>query len=179
MFKELEDIIKNIKGNVLVIELENKLLDLFDKNNKINLYSISSSKNKKSNSIFSKNKKITNRGKTINIKKLRKYINKKSTDYIICNMNEMINYYKYFIKDSIYLNNKEIYLYMNKEIDKDFIVKKYNRYSVSITVKEYKTGYIIKIDNTKGKNRFFKDKMYFIKDTLYNIAETIGNILIN
>ena len=33
MFKNLEEIIKNIKGNVLILELDNDLIDKFDKNN--------------------------------------------------------------------------------------------------------------------------------------------------
>ena len=50
--------------------------------------------------IFEKtSKRKTNKGKTINIKKLKKYINKKSVKHMFCNMNEMFNYYKYFIKD--------------------------------------------------------------------------------
>jgi len=34
MFNKLEEIIKKVEGNVLVIGLDNKLLDKFDKNNK-------------------------------------------------------------------------------------------------------------------------------------------------
>ena len=180
MFKKLEEIIKKIEGNVLVIGLDNNLLDKFDKNNKVNLYSIAS--NKSDGKIFGKTKskkRQTNKGKTINIKRLRKYIHKKSTNYIICNMNEMFNFYKYFIKDSIYLNNNIIYIYATDEIDKEFIIDKYKRYNVSIESTDYKNGYIIKIDNTKGKNNFIKDAIYFIKDTFYNIAEVIGNIMIS
>ncbi|MBQ9072472.1 MAG: hypothetical protein IJY25_04890 [Bacilli bacterium] len=178
MFKKLEEIIKKIEGNVLVIGLDNNLLDKFDKNNKVNLYSIAS--NKSDGKVFSKSKKReTNKGKTINIKRLRKYINKKSTNYIICNMNEMFEFYKYFIKDSIYLNNNIIYIYANDEIDKEFIISKYKRYNVKIESNDYKNGYIIKIDNTNGKNSFIKDIIYFIKDTLYNIAEVIGNIMVS
>lgn len=177
MFKRLEEIIKNIDGNVLVIGLDDNLLSKFDKNNKVNLYSISS---KKSENIFGKSKiKIANKGKKINIKRLRKYINKKSTKYIICNMDEMKDYYKYFIRDSIYLNNNTIYIYSTKDIDKEFIISKYKRYNVKIECIEYKSGYIITIDNAKGKNNFIKDKIYFIKDTFYNMAELIGNILIS
>ena len=177
MFNKLEEIIKESEGNVLTVCLDNKLMDKFDKNNKVNLYSIDSN-NKPS--IFGKqNKKTTNKGKTINIKRLRKYINKNSVDILICNMNEMFKYYKYFIKDSIYLNNNKIYIYSNNEIDKDFIIKKYKRYNVNISDTDYKNGFIITIDNTKGKNKFIKDKIYFIKDTMYNLAEFIGNILVS
>ena len=177
MFNKLEEIIKKIEGNVLVIGLDDVLLNKFEKNNKVNLYSIYSNK---SNGIFSKSKKKqTNKGKTINIKKLRKYINKKSVNWLICNMEEIMEYYKYIIKDTIYLNNNIIYIYSSNEIDKEFIIQKYKRYNVEITFTDYKNGYIITINNKNGKNNYFKDKIYFIKDTFYNIAEVIGNILIS
>lgn len=178
MFKTLEEIIKKIEGNVLVIGLDNKLIDKFEKNNKVNLYAIYSNKTNKN--LFSKTKKKqTNKGKTINIKKLRKYINKKSVDYLICNMDEIKDYYKYIIRETIYLNNNIIYIYASNEVDKDFIINKYKRYNVNITSNDYKNGYILTIDNKKGKNNYFKDKLYFIKDTFYNIAETIGNIMVS
>lgn len=176
MFNKLEDIIKKSQGNVLAICLDNNLIEKFNKNNKVNLYSIDSNK---SSGLRKQNKKINNKGKTIDIKHLRKYIKKNSVNILICNMNEMFKYYKYFIKDSIYLNNNKIYIYSTNEIDKDFIVKKYRRYNVNIDVNNYKNGFIIIIDNSKGKNNFVKDKVYFIKDTLYNLAEFIGNILVS
>ena len=42
MFKRLEEIIKNVKGNVLTIGLDESLLNSFKNNNMVNLYSISS-----------------------------------------------------------------------------------------------------------------------------------------
>lgn len=177
MFNKLSEIIKKLEGNVLVIGLDNTLIDKFEKNNKINLYAIYSNNSK---SILSKSKrKQTNKGKTINIKKLRKYINKKSVDYLICNFDEIKDYYKYIIKDTIYLNNNTIYIYSSNETDKDFIINKYKRYSIEIDYKEYKNGYLLTIDNKNSKNNFIKDLLYFIKDTFYNIAEFIGNLLIS
>lgn len=178
MFKKLEEIIKKIKGNILILELDNDLIDKFDKNNQVNLFSISSGLSGNTKKVHSK-KKVTNKGKNINIKKLRKYINKKSIDVIICNMNLMYKYYKYFIKDSIYLSNNLIYIYADNNIDKEFLIKKYKRYNVKIEVLDYKNSYILVIDSTKGKNNYLKDKIYFIKDTFYNMAEFIGNILVS
>ena len=94
-------------------------------------------------------------------------------------MNEMFKYYKHFIKDSIYLNNNKLYIYADKSIDKDLLIKNYKRYNVDIEYTEYKSGFILTIDNTKSKNNFIKDILYFIKDTFYNIAEAIGNLLIS
>ena len=178
MFKYLEEIIKNIEGNVLTICVDNKIIDYFDKNNLVNLYSITSNNNKKS--VFKKRKKMhTNKGKDINIKNLRKTLNKKSIDYMFINYNEVISYYKYLIKDSVFLNCNTLYLYFNKDIDVDFINKRYKRYNVKIKITEYKNIYLLKIDNTNSKNNYFMDKIYFVRDTLYNIAETIGNILVS
>ena len=178
MFNKIEELIKKSEGNVLSICLDEKFNKTFELNKKINLYSIESNP---SNLVFSrnKNKRKTNKGKSINIKKLRKYINKKSVDYLFCNMNEMYSYYKYFIKDSIYLNNNKLYIYANENIDKELLIKNYSRYKVKIECVDYKNGFILIVDNTESKNNFIKDFIYFIKDTFYNIAEAIGNLLIS
>jgi len=179
MFNKLEDIIKKIEGNVLSICLDDKLMDALGSNNNINLYSIDSNQTSGLFTNKKKNKRKTNKGKIINIKKLRKYINKKSVNYMFCNMNEMFTYYKYFIKDSIYLNNNKLYIYGDKNIDKELIVKNYKRYNVEVEYTDYKSGFIIIVDNTNSKTNIIKDILYFIKDTLYNIAEVIGNLLIS
>ena len=64
MFKYLIDIIKNLKGNVLTIGIDDKLLNGFNKNKSVNVYTLDKAKG-----IFSKSKKRkTEKGKTINIK---------------------------------------------------------------------------------------------------------------
>ncbi len=181
MFKSLEAIFKNLEGNVLTVCIDQELNNELEKNNKINLYAINSNQSNKGlkSSHNRSSKKINNKGKKINIKKLRKYINKKSVDYMFCNMNEMITYYKYFIRDSIYLNNNKLYIYSDFSIDPSFIIKKYKRYNCEVEKREYKNGYLLIIDNTKSKNNYMKDKLYFLRDTLYNIAELIGNIMVS
>lgn len=176
MFNRLKEIIKKLEGNVLTIGLDDEILDSFKSNNNVNLYAISYENNKGLLPKKSKMKK-TNTGKEINIKKIRKYINKKSVDYLILNIESMYKYYKYVIKDTIYLNNNTIYVYSSNNIDKEFVISRYKRYNVKIEVTDYKNGYIIKIDNKLGKTNFIKDRINIIKDTLYNIAEFIGSIL--
>lgn len=182
MFNKLEKILKDIKGNVLTIGIDNKLIDLALKNEQINLYAIYSNDSNLPSFNRQKNKRKTNKGKSINIKKLRKYINKKTVDYLLINMDEVYKYSKYLIKDSIFLNRNTIYLYFSSEskiIDKDILLKRYNRYNVSIEITEFKNSCLLKIDASNSKNNWFKDKIYFIRDTLYNIAEFIGNLLIS
>ena len=177
MFNKLESIIKNCKGNILTVCLDQKLMEAFNSNNNITLLSIESNSKLGTNS-KTKKKKL-NGSKNISIKKLRKYINKKSVDILFCNMNEMYDYYKHFIKDSIYLCNNTIYLYFDNNIDLNFIKKKYNRYNVTIEETKYKNGYILKIDASAAKNSFIKDKFYLLHDSLYNLMEIISNILVS
>ena len=178
MFNKIEELIKKAEGNVLSVCLDEKFNKAFEINKKINVYMIESNVSK-IGFLKKKNKRKTNKGKNINIKKLKKYINKKSVDYLFCNMNEMIPYYKYFIKDSIYLNNNKLYIYGDKNIDKDLLITNYKRYNLNIEYTEYKSGFIIIVDNTNSKNNAIKDMLYFIKDTFYNIAEAIGNLLVS
>ena len=44
MYNRLIELIKKTKGNVLTIGLDDKLISAFDKNNNVNLYSITSKK---------------------------------------------------------------------------------------------------------------------------------------
>lgn len=179
MFNKLESIIKSVKGNILTVCLDSKLMKAFNNNNNITLLSIDSNiTNGIGTKVKSKKKKL-NGSKNISIKKLKKYINKKSVDILFCNMNEMNEYYKYFIRDSIYLCNNTIYIYFDDDVDLEFIEKKYRRYKVEIETTKYKNGYILKIDVSKAKNNFFKDKLYMIYDTLYNLVDIIGNILVS
>ena len=177
MFNALENIIKKCKGNVLAMCLDDKLMMQLNRNDNIGLISIESNKSRGIVGKPSKKKKL-NGSKTISIKKIKKYINKKSVDVLFCNMNEMNNYYKYFIKDSIYLCCDTIYLYFDNDIDLEFIENKYKRYNTKIVSTKYKNGYIVKIDASKAKNNWFKDRLYLIHDSLYNLVEFIGNILV-
>lgn len=176
MYKYLIEIIKKIEGNVIGIGLDDKLLAGFKSNNKVNVYTIDKAITKIG---FTKNKKRkTSSGKTINIKKLYKYFRKNSIDCIFCNAEEINDYLKYFIRDSIYLDKKVIYLYGEKEIiDVDLYKKRYKRYNSKIEIKEYKNNLLLIIDNSNSKTNWFKNKIYYIADTFYNFIEFISNVL--
>lgn len=178
MYKNLLEIIKKLEGNIIGIGLDDKLLSGFTKNNLVNVYTIE--RDEKVSALCKNKKRKTNSGKTINIKKLYKYFKKDSVDYIICNIEEVNDYLKYFIKDSVYLNNKKIYLYGPKEkIDCDLLKKRYKRYKSNVEIKEFKDSVLLIIDNSNSKSNWVLDKIYFIKDTFYNLAEFISNILIS
>lgn len=174
MFKYLDSEIKRFEGNIIAVGIDRKLSETLKKNKKINVYEINKADGI---ALFQKKKRTTNQGKTINIKKLKKYFKNKSIDYIICSYEEISKYYKYFFKDSIYLNKKKIYFYVTDDIDIDYI-NKYKRYNGEINIKEFKTGKVIIVDNKNSKTNFFKNIIYFIVDTITNFLDFISNILV-
>lgn len=180
MYKYLLEIIKKIEGNVIGIGLDDKLLDGFNKNNRVNVYTIEKAKPSFGMGGGKNKKRKTNSGKTINIKKLYKYFKKNSVDYIIGNIEEVNDYLKYFIRDSIYLDKKMIYLYGSKDkLDIELLSRRYKRYKSNIEVKEFKDSVLLIIDNSKVKSNWFKNKGYYISDTMYNLVEFISNILVS
>ena len=178
MNKELIKIIKKLSGSVLSIGLDDELNLELERNNKIDELDEINIISKKSGSIKT-NKKIKIKSKKINIKKLKKIYNKKKTNYIICNYEVIKKYMRYFIKDSVYINNKKLYLYGISVKEVKTIINKYKRYNVLIKPNENKDYFIIEIDNTNSKNHIFKDIFYFISDTIELISDLIGNFLIN
>ena len=174
MFKYLINEIKNMKGNVLAIGIDDKLTDAIKKNNFINAYEISKSERIP---FLAKKKRSLNKSKNINIKKLSKYFNKKSIDFIICDFGEISKYYKYVFRDSIKLNKSKIYFYASKDIDMDYILK-YKRYGSKIEIKEYEKSKLIIIDNKDVKTNAFKNILFYVSDTFCNFVDFISNIMV-
>lgn len=165
--KELKKIIKNLGGNVLGIGLSEDLIKEIENNDKIincNLL----------NPYIKRKKKFSLFNKTIKIKKIRKIFKKKKIDYIICNYDEINNYFNTFVKDSVYINKKKIYYFGN--VDIELLKSKYNRYDTKIIIKNKN---LIEIDTSKAKNNFFKDIYYRLKDFKDKLIELIGDILMN
>lgn len=104
----------------------------------------------------------------VNIKKIRKRYKKKSFDFIVVNYDDIKNYTKYFVKDSIYLCNGLVYI---ENYDKS-IIKKYKRYEVKI---EEKKELVIHVKNAKTK--FVKDRVYYVYDTINNLLDYLSAFL--
>lgn len=165
--KELQKIIKNLDGNVLGIGLTEDLIKAIENNDKITNCNLL-------NPYIRGKKKFNLFNKKIKIKKIRKIFKKKKVDYIVCNYEEINNYFNTFIKDSVYINKKKIYYYGN--IDISLLKYKYGRYDTNIVIKNKN---LIEIDNSKAKNNFIKDTYYRIKDFKDKLVEVIGDILMN
>lgn len=174
MFKYLEDTIKKMTGNVLAIGIDEKLANTIKNNNRVDAYEISKTERVP---VFQKKKRKLNRGKTINIKRLPKYFNKNSIDFIICNYEQIIKYYKYVFRDSIKLSKGKIYFYAKKDVDMDYILK-YKRYKSKIEIKEYEKSKLIIIDNKEAKTNLFKNIIFYISDTFCNFIDFISNIMV-
>ena len=176
MENELLKIIKKIKGSLLGIGMtESILLDAIEENDNIDTCYILSNVSltgKKFNMI----KK--GRNKKINIKKLKKKFKKKSLDTVICNYDIIKQFYRSFVPNSIYINKEYLYIYGNKK-DLENLSKKYQRYTKDVELLENKENYILKINNTNTKNKFFKDKIYRIKDFSIDAVDFITELLIN
>lgn len=166
--------IKNMAGTVIGVGIDNKeIIETIDTNNKILVCDLLNSIS------IGGTSKGKNKKKKKYVKKLRKKYKKKKVNYIIVNSNEINKYLKTFVRDSIYINDTEIYYYMDKSYDVENIIKRYKRYNTEIEIIKCDDGNIVKINTSKAKNKFFKDKFYFIVDTLSNAADIIGDILVS
>lgn len=170
--------IKNMSGSLLGIGIDDEdMLDYIEKNNNIDLcYILSNVKKSKTNKKFKLFKK--GKGKTVNIKKLKKYFHKKSLDNILCDYNIIKKFNRSFISNSVYINKGKLYIYGNiEELDK--LKEKYERYTDDITINKNNKSFIIIINNKNAKTNIFKDNFYKIKDLLSDSLDSLTEFLTN
>ena len=168
--------IKKMSGNLIGIGVNNeKIKNAILKNDQImNCYLLD-----KGNSSWGKKKfQIFNRGKTINIKKIKKVFKKKRIDNLICNYQIIDPFLKTFVRDSVYINKNKLYIYGPKE-NLTELKNKYQRYTENIKMIEKKDGYILVVDNTNTTNNKIKDILYWWQDTLAQLANFLTAILVN
>lgn len=159
--------IKNIKGNLLLISNDERIIEEINKNKNIGESYILSSL--KTNGGGKSNLKLEN--KKIHINKIKRYFNKKAVDNIIVDYKLIENYFDKFVKNSIYLNKGYLYFY---NIDKNNeIEKKYKRYNTKI---ENKDNYI-KINNINSKNNIIKDNYYIIRDKKDKFLDKLSDLI--
>jgi len=167
--------IKNLKGFILGIgRFDDLFLKQIMKNDNIS-FSILTNSSLDSGYIKKSSKLIdNNKNKEISVKKLRKVFKKNRPNYMIVDINEVYNYLKTFIKDSLYITNKKIYIYSsNKDIDINEIYKLYKRYNKNIII----DGDYIIIDMEGYKNSKIKNFLFYIVDTFVIFYNFISNVL--
>lgn len=166
MNKELEQIIKKLKGNLIGIGIkEEKILKLIEKNDNIlecNLLDCFEPDTKGNG----KNKKIIN---------LRKKFKKRKTNYIICNFDRIKEIENKIIYDTIYICNKEIFIYDKEKQELENLTRRYSRYA-NVEILNYKEGNIYKITIKKNISKI-NEIYYKIIDNLISLIDFISNLL--
>lgn len=167
--------IKNLKGYVLGVGILNdKILTALEKNDFVDVNILTNNNieiPKKSKLNIQSNEK---KGKKIIIKKLKKYFKHHKPDYMICNIDDVKKYLKYFIKDSLYITKDKIYIYSNNlDLSLEEIARKYKRYTKKV---EIFNDYVL-IDTTNYQPSLFKNMFYYIIDSLLFLYNFISNIL--
>lgn len=175
--KRLYDELKDIKGNVLCICVsDNKIMKLLNKSNDVNLFEFNRNEKRK---LFSKRKKVKlNNEKKVNIKKFRKIFKKKKIDYIIIDVNNIYDYFKYMASNSIYVCKKKIYLYGKSDfISADSVSKKFKRYNANVESIQIDDEYLVVANVKNSKYSRFKEIFYLFIDTFINLGDMITFLL--
>ena len=175
----LLDDAKKFIGNVVCVGVrDDKLLLALKENKKASIFTIDIIGRR---SLFRKRNKVkTDNGKKINIKKLRKTFKNKSIDNLIYDLDEMYEYFKYFIGDSIIITRGKIYIYgSSKFIDPKALIKRYKRYNTTAFLEVNGDSFTIIIYASVSHTNWFKNKIYFVVDTFHNIGDMISAALIS
>ncbi len=168
--------VKKMEGSLLAIGLTNdKIKNAIIENDKITICNLLEEPAKG----FRKYNFLANaKARKVNIKKLRKTFKKKKTNNIICDYKTIREFTKWFVRDSVYINNGKLYIYGKKE-ELEKIIKKYNRYTSDARITKEKDGCILIVNNENTKNNKIKDMGYWFKDTGETILDALTLILAN
>ena len=175
--KRILNDIKQFKGNVVCVGVEDrKIKKELMKNSNIGLYELNRPETKRI--IFKKKRLKTNNGKSVSIKKFRKLFKKKSIEYLIIDIDKLMDYYKYIASNSIYMCNKKIYIYgTNDTIDATDISKKFKRYKTETENIQIDNEYLTIIDWKNAKYSKIKEKVFLVIDSLHNLGDMISYFL--
>lgn len=175
--KRLLQDLRNFEGNTLCIGVtDKKIISVLKSNKKVGLYELSRPVKRK---FFSKSKRIkTDNGKSVKIKKFRSLFKKKSIEYIIIDLNNLYDYYKYLAANSIYVCNTKVYIYGHSDYltGKD-VAAKFKRYKTEIECIQVDDNYLVIVDVSQAKYRWLKNKYYLIIDTFHNLGDYISYFL--
>lgn len=175
--KQLIELVKTIKGNLIGIGIDSKMvLETIEKNDQIdNCHLLDSIE---TTPIDGKKK----RTKSLKVKKFRRKFKKKRTDIILCRIGSIDKYWKYFIRDSVYMTKGQVVYYGTKEeltLEKEEFIKRYQRYpKTEVKFVEDKEGLMIYVKMNDAKTHRIRDFFYLIRDTMYNITQLLGDYLV-
>ena len=172
MNKKMEEILKQLSGKVVGIGLSDEFVEIVGQNNQIDNFTLMENNS-------SKKSGKSGRSKVVHIKKIHKIFKKKKIDFTVVNFNDIEKYIKYFVKNSIFITKKKIYLYGNINQEQiNNLLRKYNRYQVKSNLSKFGKKTIIEIDSTNSRNNYFKDKGYLLFDILDELLTILSDVLI-
>lgn len=170
---ELKTILSSLQGNILMIgNYDSKITDIVNKNSNILFCDILSNTDDNKFTSSDNDKKQ----KKVNIRKLRKRYKKNKLNYLIADEEQIKDYKNTFVKDSIYIASKKIYIIPSTQ---NVTFRMYQRYSKKIEVIECLDGKIIEVNIENVKSNKLNDAIYNIIESLLELIEFIGNVLIN
>lgn len=170
--KEFDKQLKEFAGSILIIgDLGEKANELLDNNTNITeTYWLNSS----SSILDNDDESSIDVASDFNLADLHKHL-KKGIDNIICNYKEIEKVIPKFIRESLRVTKKNIYIYFTKEIDYELILKKYKRYNLSCEVEEYKEFNFLIIEANDIIVNDFKEQYYYLVDNLEKIYNNISD----
>ena len=175
----LKKFVKSFSGNVMGIGIESQqITEALQKQEQISNCLLLDCYD----TIGMQDTKKRGRNKKIPLKKLRKKVGKKKMDYILCHTSSIDPYWRYFIRDSVYMTSKKIIYYGKEEecsLELEEFIKRYKRYK-KIEIETEKEGeyQIIFIHLNGAKNHRILDIFYFIGDSLYQAIQLFGDYLV-
>lgn len=164
----LNNVIKNLDGSLIGIGIEEeKTINLIDKNKKITICNLLD--------CFNPDSYESGKLKKIRVRKLRKKFKKNRTNYMICNIEKIDKFKEKFVYDSIYICNKDMYLYDKNNINLENIIRRYSRFCKLEQIK-CNDGTVLKINQIRKMNKF-NEFFNNLKDTIINFIDLISNLL--
>lgn len=174
--REMNKQVKTMYDMILGINLNSTLVEGLKKNEKISNCNLLEYDGlgifKGRNRILKKDKQ-----ERVTLKKLIKRFGKKSHTFSIANIQTIHSHKKTFVRDSINLTQKQIFLYVEEDYDESHLVAMYRRYT-DVEVVNCKDGRILKIETDQVKTNYLLDKLYFFVDIIWDFFDLISDVLV-
>lgn len=172
--KELKQTIKALVGSVLIVgDFGEKFEETLDKNTKITeTYWVNANSQVQEQT----DEPVIDVAYDFNFAKLHKYL-KKGIDNTFCNYNEIKKVVPKFIRESLRVTKKNIYIIFDKKSDLEFVLKKYKRYQLSYEVKTDDKFNLLIIEANDIIVNEFKEIYYYLYDNVEKFYNDISEAL--
>ena len=173
---ELKKHIKKMQGSVLGVNLQPDLVESLKQNKE--LLSCNLLEYQGINLFKGRNRKAKKgRSEQIVLKKIIKRFGKKSHTYVIGDIKTIQSHKKTFIKDSINLATKGVYLYIQEEYDETHLVAMFKRYT-DVEIVPCNDGQLLKVTTENVKTNWLLDKVYYVVDIIWDGIDLISDTLV-